>query len=126
MSELTGRLRSVSGEVAATEASFEINGSLGFIGGMGSLPLLWAFMAQKVLKFLLLRDCAEVEADGSEEAMGKCRAVAMVSGVGFAFLFVFSVVKIPEMEWWWRLGVVGRVIDGSLGQSNLLGWMYGS
>jgi hypothetical protein len=118
VSELTGRLRSVSGEVAATEASFEINGSLGFIGGKGSLPLLWAFMAQKVLKFLLLRDCAEVEADGSEDAMGKCRAVAMVSGVGLVFLLIVKCVLCSEDP---RNGVVEEIGGSGSGHRWLTG-----
>lgn len=90
-------LRNVSGELAATEASLERKGSLGLNGGMGILELFWVFMAQRVvvvvlLKSLLilvvvvvvvlLRECddeEEVEADESEEAMGKCRVVvAMV------------------------------------------------
>ena len=55
---------------------------------MGILDLFWALMAQRVvLKFLklpivllLLRnDDKEVEAEGSEEATGKCRrVVAMI------------------------------------------------
>ena len=44
VSEFAGRLRSVSGDFAATEASFERNGSLGFIGGNGILALALAFM----------------------------------------------------------------------------------
>jgi len=105
--------------VAATEASFERNGSLGFIGGMGSLPLLWAFIAQKVLRFLLLGDCEEVEADGSEEAMGKRRAEAMDSGVWVRVsVNVFSVVKISENP---RNGVVVILDSG-----EDWGWWVGS
>lgn len=40
VSELEGRLTSISGDVAATEASFDRKGSLGFIGGIGILALL--------------------------------------------------------------------------------------
>jgi hypothetical protein len=74
---------------------------------MGSLPLLWAFIAQKVLRFLLLGDCEEVEADGSEEATGKWKAEAMGSGVWPVWVRVsvnvFFVVKIsenPRNGWW--------------------------
>ena len=98
----------------AAEASWERNGSLGLNGGMGILDLFWAFMAQRVvLKFLklpfvllLLRDSdEEVEAEGSEDAMGKCRGVvAMVFVCVFFFFFgfvisVFCVVKIREIIW---------------------------
>ena len=105
---MTGLWRNVSGELEAAEASWERNGSLGLNGGMGILDLFWAFMAQRVvLKFLklpfvllLLRDCdEEVEAEGSEDAMGKCRGVvAMV----FVCVFFFFLGLIFLFFVWWK------------------------
>lgn len=46
ISELAGRLRSFSGEVAATEASLDRNGSLGFTGGIGIFALFRVLIAQ--------------------------------------------------------------------------------
>ena len=66
VSGLTERLRSVSGEEAATEASFERNGSLGFIGGMG---ILAAFLEPKArqlsFKIFDLRTDWEEAEDGT-------------------------------------------------------------
>ena len=66
VSELTGRLRSVSGEEAAMEASFDKKGSLGFIGGMGILAELWAPKARQLsFKVFGLRTDWEEAEDGS-------------------------------------------------------------
>ena len=63
VSVLTERLRSVSGEEAATEASFERNGSLGFIGGMGILAEFVEHKARQLSfeVFGLRTDCEEAE-----------------------------------------------------------------
>lgn len=74
-SEPEGRWRSLSGEVAATEASLERKGSLGLIGGIGILAEHVGFMEQWVLKIGRVVD-GEDE-DGMEEAMGSWREAAM-------------------------------------------------
>lgn len=57
VSELTGRSRSFSGELAAREASLERKGSLGFIGGIGTLAEFLAPIEEElILRFLLLSD----------------------------------------------------------------------
>lgn len=76
VSELTGRSRIFSGELAAIEASFDRNESLGFIGGMGILAEFFAPIAelQLILKLFLvfLSDCELVEVeDGTEQAIGR-------------------------------------------------------
>ena len=58
---------------------------------------------------LLLRDCdKEVEAEGSEEAVGKCRGVvAMVCFFGVC-VCVFCVVKIGEIIWFFFIFYILR------------------
>lgn len=78
---MTGRLSKVSGEVAATEASFDRNGSLGFMGGTGILALALALIEHKVLKFLRFLDPrdGEDDDDGSEVDMGICKLITIVN-----------------------------------------------
>lgn len=74
VSEFLGLLRSVSGEVAAREASLDRKGSLGLIGGMGILALL------TTAKLRRLEECTAAAAEEEqqrEEAMGICRELAM-------------------------------------------------
>lgn len=52
-SEFTGRLSNVSGEDAATDASLERKGSLGFIGGIGILAALLELTPQQRLLLLM-------------------------------------------------------------------------
>ena len=78
-----------------------------FLDFGGTLVILfWALMAQrvvlKILKLpivlLLLRDCdKEVEAEGSEEAVGKCRGVVAMVCFFWVYVSVFCVVKIREI-----------------------------
>lgn len=76
MSGLTGRLRNVSGDLAAAEASFERKGSLGLMGGVGILtealePIQEA--AKRVLRGLglvLRKGNDDEEEDEIEVAMG--------------------------------------------------------
>ena len=78
VSEFAGRLSSFSGEFAATEASLDKNGSLGFIGGNGIFALLRELSAAQGLKLQRFIDCGEDEEQHEiEEAMGIRRAVAM-------------------------------------------------
>lgn len=118
---MVGRLRNVSGEVVATEASFERKGSFMFIGG--NLPLFWALTAQEALKFLLLRDCEEVETDERKMGIGKCRVVAMASELWLLFLSVFPRGEVREAcilfreaatGWWRRLGSSGACGSGQV------------
>ncbi|OWM72388.1 hypothetical protein CDL15_Pgr018273 [Punica granatum] len=73
VSELTGRLSSVSGEVAATDANLDRKGSLGFIGGIGIFAEFLELTAQQ--RVLLLVEGADE--DGARELIVTCRAVAM-------------------------------------------------
>lgn len=78
VSEFTGRLSSFSGELAATEASLDKNGSLGFIGGIGILALLRELSVAQGLKRQRLMDCGEEdEEQESEDAIGIRKAVAI-------------------------------------------------
>ncbi|KAJ4879040.1 Uncharacterized protein Rs2_36094 [Raphanus sativus] len=77
VSEFNGRARSFSGDCAATEASFERKGSLGFIGGMG---ILAAALTRKAFEFLLPDEFKEREERGSREFMDACKQDAMVKG----------------------------------------------
>lgn len=79
ISEFLGLLRSVSGEVAAREASLDRKGSLGLIGGMGILALL---ITEKLRR---LEDCTteadeEEEEQQRDEAMGIRRQLAIEIG----------------------------------------------
>lgn len=66
VSALTERLRRFSGAEAATEASFERNGSFGFKGGMGILAALLAPKARQLsLKVFGLRTDWEEAVDGT-------------------------------------------------------------
>ena len=62
VSELFGRLRSFSGEVAASDASLERNGSLWFSGGNGALILFLIRREQWVLTMVRRRVGDEEEA----------------------------------------------------------------
>lgn len=78
VSEFTGRLSNFSGELAATEASLDKNGSLGFIGGIGIFALLRELSAAQGLKRQRLIDCGEDDEEHeSEDAMGIRKAVAI-------------------------------------------------
>lgn len=78
VSEFTGRLSSFSGELATTEASFDKNGSLGFIGGIGIFALLRELSAAQGLKRQRLIDRGEDdEQQESEDAIGIRKAVAI-------------------------------------------------
>lgn len=82
VSEFTGRLRNASGDVAATDASFERNGSLGLTGGMGILAEPFAPRAQLLLfKLPRLIDCSdeedEEEHEGIAYAIGTCKQEAI-------------------------------------------------
>lgn len=81
--ELTGRFRSVSGELSATEASFDRNGSLGLSGGNGILALALALREQEALRLLGPRHVEEDDEEGSEVEMGTCKPNTIVGGVGF-------------------------------------------
>lgn len=68
VSELTGRLRSFSGELAATDASLERNGSLGFSGGNGALILFLPISEQCVLT-VFRRNHGDEEEAGEEQGI---------------------------------------------------------
>lgn len=86
MSESAGRLSNVSGEEAATEASFERKGSLGLIGGMGILAVFLGFIEQKVLRFLLRGNCEEEDEVGIKVAIGTRKDAAII-----AFGLIFKI-----------------------------------
>lgn len=68
-SELTGRLRSLSGELAATEASFDKNGSL----GLRELRVAQGLKRQRFI------DCVEDEEEHAiEDAIGNRKGVAIL------------------------------------------------
>lgn len=75
ISELTGRSSNVSGEVAATDASLERKGSLGFIGGIGILAAPLELRAQQ-RPLLLMAGEGE---DGDRELIVTCRAEATMA-----------------------------------------------
>lgn len=74
VSEFFWLLRSISGEVAATEASFDRKGSLGLTGGMGILVL---FTEHRVLILRRLSEGDEDEEHGSEEDNGTRKQLAI-------------------------------------------------
>lgn len=90
VSESRGLLRNVSGELAATEASFLRNGSLGLIGGIGILTLFLGFMEQNVVKFRL-PELTEDEIE--QEAIGTCKQFAI------AFLFLCKFIVDVVQKW---------------------------
>ena len=80
VSEFGGRLRSTSGDEAATEASFDRKGSLGFIGGTGILALLVAETV--LLRIRRFRDDDEDEKQGNDDVTGTCKMLAIFASVG--------------------------------------------
>lgn len=100
VSEFTGRLRSFSGELAATEASLDKNGSLGFIGGRGILALLRELSAAQALKRQRFIDWGEDdEQHQTEEAMGIRKAVAI--GVSHTvWISVCGLRQINSTRYW--------------------------
>ena len=77
VSAFNGRAISLSGDCAATEASFERKGSLGLIGGIG---ILAAALTRKAFEFLLPDEFTERggEERGSREFIDACKQDAMV------------------------------------------------
>lgn len=73
VSEFLGLLSSVSGEVAAREASLDRKGSLGLIGGMGILELLVALQVGRLEKCTAEADEEQLR----DEAMGIRRQLAI-------------------------------------------------